>query len=87
MNDIKSNEELKKLLSIDYKVKIIDTMQQDVPNFLPFEGTVPSIFIKNNKELIGDSLEGHIPSNELMRYLVDVKNYINQKNKRTYYAF
>lgn len=87
MNDIKSNDNLKVLLSNEYQVKIIDTMKNDVPNFLPFEGTVPTIFIINNDRFIGDSLKGYVPSNELMRYLTDVKNYINKNNKRTYYAF
>jgi len=87
MNDIKSNDNLKALLANEYQVKIIDTMQNDVPNFLPFDGTVPTIFIINNDRFIGDSLKGYVPSNELMRYLTDVKNYLNKNNKRTYYAF
>lgn len=87
MNDIKSNDNLKILLSNEYQIKIIDTIKQDIPKFLPFEGTVPSIFIINNEQFIGNSLKGYIPSNELMRYLVDVKNYINKNDKRTYYAF
>lgn len=87
INDIKSNDNLKNFLSTEYQVKIIDTMQNDVPNFLPFDGTVPTIFIINNDRFIGDSLKGYVPSNELMRYLTDVKNYINKNNKRTYYAF
>jgi hypothetical protein len=68
-------------------VKIIDTMKNDIPNFLPFDGTVPTIFIINNDKFIGDSLKGYIPSNELKRYLNDVKNYINKNDKRIYYAF
>ncbi|BAK73178.1 thioredoxin family protein [Arcobacter sp. L] len=87
INDIKSNDNLKNFLSTEYQVKIIDTMQNDVPNFLPFDGTVPTIFIINNDRFIGDSLKGYVPSNELMRYLTDVKNYINKNNKRIYYAF
>ena len=87
MKDIKSNDNLKNLLLKEYEIKIIDTMRNDVPNFLPFEGTVPTIFITNNDRFIGDSLKGYIPSNELMRYLTEVKNYINENDKRTYYAF
>lgn len=87
MNDIKSNDNLKILLSNEYQIRIIDTIKQDIPKFLPFEGTVPSIFIINNEQFIGNSLKGYIPANELMRYLVDVKNYINKNDKRTYYAF
>ena len=87
MNDIKSNNNLKALLTNEYQVKIIDTMQNDVPNFLPFEGTVPAIFITNNDKFIGDSLKGYIPSNELMRYLIDIKKYLNENDKRTYYVF
>ena len=87
MNDIKTNDNLKVLLSNNYQVQIIDTMKNDVPNFLPFDGNVPTIFIINNEKFIGDSLQGYIPSNELMRYLTEVKNYINENDKRTYYAF
>ena len=87
MNDISTNDNLKSLLSSEYQVKIIDTIRNDVPNFLPFEGTVPTIFITNNDRFIGDSLQGYIPSNQLMRYLTEVKNYINENDKRTYYAF
>lgn len=84
MNDIKSNADLKILLSKEYQTKIIDTTKQNIPIFLPFKGTVPTIFIINENKFIGDPLEGYIPSNELMKYLTDIKNYIN---KRTYYAF
>lgn len=87
MNDIKTNNNLKNLLSNEYQVQIIDTMKNDVPNFLPFDGNVPTIFIINNEKFIGNSLQGYIPSNELMRYLTEVKNYINENDKRTYYAF
>ena len=87
MNDIKTNDNLKVLLSNDYHVQIIDTMKNDVPNFLPFDGNVPTIFIINNEKFIGNSLKGYIPSNELMRYLTEVKNYIDENDKRTYYAF
>ena len=87
MNDISTNDNLKALLTNEYQVKIIDTMKNDVPNFLPFEGTVPTIFITNNDKFIGDSLQGYIPSDELMRYLIGVKNYLNKNDKRMYYAF
>lgn len=87
MSDIKTNNNLRSILSNDYQVQIIDTRKQDIPEFIPFEGTVPAIFITNNNKFIGDSLKGFIPSNELMKYLIDVKNYINENDKRTYYAF
>lgn len=87
VNDITNNTNLRNLLSSEYQVKIIDTIKSDVPNFLPFDGTVPTIFIIDNNKFIGDSLKGYIPSNELMRYLVDIKNYLNTNDKRTYYAF
>lgn len=87
MNDIKTDDNLKVLLSNEYQVQIIDTMKNDVPNFLPFDGNVPTIFIINNEKFIGDSLQGYIPSSQLMRYLTEVKNYINENDKRTYYAF
>lgn len=87
MSDIKTNNNLRSILSNDYQVQIIDTRKQDIPEFIPFEGTVPSIFITNNNKFIGDSLKGFIPSNELMKYLINVKNYINENDKRTYYAF
>ena len=87
MNDISTNDNLKSLLSSEYQVKIIDTMKNDVPNFLPFEGTVPTIFITNNDKFIGDSLQGYIASDELMKYLISVKNYLNKNDKRMYYVF
>lgn len=86
MSNIKSNDGLKFLLSNEYEVYVIDTTKYDIPDFLPFDGNVPAIFITNNNQLIGNPLKGFIPSNELMKYLIDVKNYLNEKNKRTYYA-
>ena len=44
-------------------------------------------FLTNNDKFIGDSLQGYIPSDELMRYLISVKNYLNKNDKRMYYAF
>jgi len=87
MNDIKSNNKIKELLSIEYETRIIDTMNQDIPDFLPFEGIVPQILIIDNNQLIGNALQGAIPSSELTRYLIDVKNYLKNKNKKVYYAF
>lgn len=87
MNDIKSNNKLKVLLSSEYQIEIIDTIKEDIPSFLPFEGTVPTIFIINDDKFIGEPLKGYVPSDELMRYLIEVKNYVNKNDKRTYYAF
>ena len=54
-------------------------------------GSMKKDFINHNRlineKFIGNSLKGYIPSNELMRYLTEVKNYINENDKRTYYAF
>ncbi len=87
MGDINNNTQLKEFLSNEYEVQVIDVTKTMVPAFLPFEGTVPTIVITDKNKLIGDPLQGEIPSIELMRYLIQVKNHLEIKNQEVYYVY
>jgi len=87
MKDINENPKLMLLLSKEYKVNIIDTINTDVPKKLPFDGKVPTIIITNNNAIVGETLKGLIPSTELMKYLFQIINYLKNNNKEVYYVY
>lgn len=87
MKDINTNQKLMSLLASEYNIQVIDTIKSDVPRHLPFKGDVPTIVVTNKNKVIGDALHGAIPSNEIMTYLIHVKNYLKTNNKEVYYVY
>ena len=71
MNDISNNQELTNLLENKYVVAITDLVRGGkVPADLPFNGQTPTIMVVTpNGKLIGNPIEGKVPSNMLLEYL------------------
>lgn len=71
MADVNSNKELTNFLNENFVVAIADLAKGGkVPSDLPFTGTTPTTLILTpSGQVVGDPIEGKIPSNMLMDYL------------------
>ena len=87
IKDINSNKELTNFLNENFIIAIADLAKGGkVPSDLPFTGTTPTILILTpSAQVVGNPIEGKIPSNILMNYLDKIeklkKNYVDVGNK------
>jgi len=71
MSDINSNQKLASYLKENFIVTVTDlTKGGKVPADLPFSGTTPTTMILTpSGQVVGDPIEGKIPSDMLLEYL------------------
>jgi|GEM_PF-2384465 len=71
MEDVNSNQKLSSYLKENFIITITDlTKGGKVPVDLPFSGTTPTIMILTpSGQVVGDPIEGKIPSDMLLEYL------------------